>query len=361
MTTVSAAREDGSAEPSSETRSLEADRPEAAAGTQAAGVDGAPDSRSAKQPEASDMAESAEFEAAAALPQVLKIVGSVVAPSTLLTALLFYFGLVYAIGFFRYFGVNFTVLNLPFQDYLILSVGGSLIPLIYVTAAALLALWLYQLPLKALSAGSRRIVLRVLMPSAAIAGVVLVSLAMINATFQIAVFPATWWEARGLSLSIGVLLLAYAARLRRMLTAGRRPGQVLRRVPEAVVVAKWGTVFILVSVGLFWAVGSYATGAGEWHAHSLEAELPYSPDVLVYSEKGQGLQGPGVREVTCQNPNAAYRFRYDGLKLVPQSGNQYLFLPAGWTRAHGAAILIPRSDAIRLEFSQPGQVPTATC
>lgn len=361
MTIVSAAREDGLAEPSSEERSLEADRPQAATGAQATGVDDATSSRSRTQSETNGVAEPAEFEAATALPQVLKLVGSVVAPSSLLTALLFYFGLVYAIGFFRYFGVNFTVLNLPVQDYLILSVGGALIPLIYLTGAALLALWLYQLPLKKLSAGYRRIVLRVLMPSAAIAGVVLVSLAMINATFEAAVFPATWWEARGLSLSIGVLLLAYVARLRRMLMAAGRPGQLPRHVPESVVVAKWGTVFILVSVGLFWAVGSYATGAGEWHAASLEADLPYSPDVMVYSEKGQSLQGPGVREITCQNPNAAYQFRYDGLKLVPQSGNQYLFLPAGWTHAQGSAILLPRSEAIRLEFSQPGQIPTPTC
>lgn len=49
----------------------------------------------------------------------------------------------------------------------------------------------------------------------------------------------------------------------------------------------------------------------------------------LYSEKSLNLQAPGVREIDGHSPDAAYRFRYEGLKLVPQSGNQYLFLPAG--------------------------------
>jgi hypothetical protein len=234
-------------------------------------------------------------------------------------------------------------------------------PLIYAAGATLVGIWLYQLPLRIQSDRIRRTVLQILMPSTAIAGLVLVGLAMATAIFGIPVFPATFWEAQGLSLSIGVLLLTYAARLRWILAPQRRSGQLPRRTPDAVVVAKWGAVFILVSVGLFWAVGSYAIGVGQGRAQALAANLASSPDVVVYSEKSQNLHVPGVREVICQNPDAGYRFRYEGLKLVPQSGNLYLFLPAGWTRIDGVAILLPRTEALRLEFSQPGQVRNVTC
>src|SRR5918911_1335418 len=44
-----------------------------------------------------------------ALVLALKIAGSIVAPTTLLTALLFYFGLLHAYWFCQYFGVNYTV------------------------------------------------------------------------------------------------------------------------------------------------------------------------------------------------------------------------------------------------------------
>jgi hypothetical protein len=85
------------------------------------------------------------------------------------------------------------------------------------------------------------------------------------------------------------------------------------------------------------------------------------PDVTVYSEKGLGLSAPGVREVTCQGTEAAYGFRYDGLKLVLESGNQYFFLPEDWNAAGGIAFVVPRNDAVRLEYSVPGQERGGTC
>jgi hypothetical protein len=351
MTTVTGAREDGSTEPSSDTESPVASPPGLSAQTQVPGVDDVPTTQVPERPGAGS-AESDVLEPGA-LPQVLKIVGSIVAPTTLLTALMYYFGRLQAAGFYWYLGAPVSVLDLTVQDYLNNSADGLIPPLIVAAGTALLALWVHQLLLAALSVGTRRIVLRVLMPVAAVAGLVLLSLA-------IPTFPS-FPEARGLSLSIGVLLLFYATRLLRLLSAERRPEQVSRRAPTTAIVAEWGAVFILVSVGLFWAVGSYAIGAGIERAYQLETSLPSRSDVVVYSEKRLSLQAGGVREVTCQYPDAAYGFRYEGLKLVLQSGNQYLFLPAGWTRADGAAMLIPRSDALRLEFSAPGQVGRASC
>ncbi|MGH8375792.1 MAG: hypothetical protein ACRER6_11120, partial [Pseudomonas sp.] len=323
------------------------------------GVDDSSDSRGVEQPAANGAAESAVFEAAAALPQVLKIVGSFVAPTTLLTALLFYFGWLYAIGFYRYFGVNWTVLDLPVQDYLILSADGLIVPLIITTGAALLALWAHQLRPETLAPGDRRIMIRVLLPFTAIAALSMVGVVIADGVGG-PLFPA-FLEARGLSLSIGVLLLAYAARLRRLHIAQQQPARPPRLRPAEMVVAEWGALFILVSVGLFWAVGSYALVVGEGRAGQIANSMPWIADAVVYSEKSLSLQAPGVREVACQNPDAAYRFRYEGLKLVPQSGDHYLFLPAGWTPANGAAIVLPRSETLRLEFSAAGQVRSATC
>src|SRR4029077_18370841 len=44
-------------------------------------------------------------------PQLVKILGAIVAPTTLLTALLYYFGWSHAYWFCDYFGVNSTVLG----------------------------------------------------------------------------------------------------------------------------------------------------------------------------------------------------------------------------------------------------------
>jgi hypothetical protein len=41
-----------------------------------------------------------------------------------------------------------------------------------------------------------------------------------------------------------------------------------------------------------------------------------------------------------------------------ESGGQYLFVPSAWTPGQGVAILIPRSDSLRLEFFPAGAQPS---
>jgi hypothetical protein len=102
-----------------------------------------------------DPVESAPLGASAALSQLLTIVGTVVAHTTLLTALLFYFGRLHVTGFFRYLGVNFTVMGLTFEDYMIRSADGLFMPLTVAAASALLALWMHRLLLGVLPLRSR--------------------------------------------------------------------------------------------------------------------------------------------------------------------------------------------------------------
>jgi hypothetical protein len=118
-------------------------------------------------------------------------------------------------------------------------------------------------------------------------------------------------------------------------------------------VAEWAAVFVLVGLSLFWAASDYSAAVGRSRARQFVAELPTYPDAVVYSNRSLSLHAPGVRELRCRDPEAAYRFRYDGLKLMLQAGDQYLFLPAAWSPRNGVAILVPRSDSLRLEFLPP--------
>jgi hypothetical protein len=127
------------------------------------------------------------------------------------------------------------------------------------------------------------------------------------------------------------------------------------------VVAEWGLASLLVVIGLFWAVGSYAIEVGRGRAQETQAQLPTTADAVLYTERSLRLAVAGVTELGCDDPDAAFRFRYDGLKLVLQSGGQYLLLPAGWTRENGTAVLIPRGDGVRLEFAPPGQLRQPVC
>ena len=294
-------------------------------------------------------------------PQLIKILGAIVAPTTLLTALLYYFGWSHAYWFCDYFGVNSTVLGFTSTDYVMRSVDALFVPLTVAASAALLAVWGHTVLRGRLAAGARPRALRVLVPAAVVLGGLLVLGGFAS------VFTTTLLSehlvAAPLSLGFGVLLLVYALHLQRLVTD--RPQAAGTGRPQAAgagrgwaAAAEWAVVFVLVGLSLFWAATDYSAAVGRSRAGDFVAGLPGYPNVVIYSARSLSLHAPGVTQVRCQDPEAAYRYRYDGLKLVLQSGDEYLFLPARWTTASGVAILIPKSDSLRLEFfpawSRPG-------
>jgi hypothetical protein len=314
-----------------------------------------------KQREGTQAGADVSFEAADAVPRALQIVGSIVAPTTLVTALFLYFGLLYAVAYFRYFGVNYTVLELPNRGFLILSASAATLPLALLAAAALLSLWLYQVPYEKASGTAHRLLHFGLLPAVAAVGVGLLALVVTDALFATRLFPTGFWEARGLSLSVGVVLLAYAGRLRRMLGPPKSAGRTRPHAPVVLTVGKWVCLSLLFGVGLFWAVGSYALRMGTEGAEGHVAGLRCAPDVVLYSEKSLNLQYAGVREEAVVGSDGASGYRYPGLKLVPQEGTQYLLLPADWAQNARPAILLPRSDALRLEFVTVPSGAPGTC
>jgi hypothetical protein len=304
--------------------------------------DGKPGPAADARPPAPAVPDDDGLDASEALPRLVRIAGEVVAPATLLTALLFQFGRLHSAGYFRHFGVNFTVLDLTTTDFLIVGADGLFIPAAGACVLALVLLWLHRLVLGRVRAGTWRRVVRALAPAAGALGAVLVSLALLDLLTPVRLFWGNS-EAGGLSLAIGVLLLVYALRLVRL-------AHGVQRRSEQAELAEWGAAFLLVSVGLYWAVGVYAQGVGKGRALQLQAALPVQPVAVLYSEQSLSVTAEGITEVRCADPDAAYRFRYDGMRLVRQAGDQYLLVAATWTRDTGTAVLIPRGSGVRLEF-----------
>ncbi|SDH05297.1 hypothetical protein [Pseudonocardia oroxyli] len=283
-----------------------------------------------------------EPEQPALATRVLRLVGSVVAPATVLTALLLYFGRLHAQGLADYFGLQYSVLDLTTQDFVVRSADGLILPAALTACAVLLALWAHWVLTRALPPPARQRALRVVIPVAAVLGCGLVTLALVDAFTPGELFDPVG-ELRGLCLAIGAPLLVYAVRLARTAGTGRSSG--------GTALAEWTAAFALVSVGLFWAAGTYAVGVGTGRARQIADLLGSMPDVTVFSEKDLNLDGqPGVSVQRCPAPERAYGYRYSGLRLVLQSGSQYLLLPVGWSVERGAAILLPRQGGVRLEF-----------
>ncbi|MET9213052.1 MULTISPECIES: hypothetical protein [unclassified Nocardia] len=273
------------------------------------------------------------------------------APTTLVTALLFFFGWSHAYWFFDYFGVNSTTIGLTTQDYLMRSQDSLFIPL--AAGACLFLVYLLgrrvfqEFVVPRMSAAQRRLlVLATLVVGSVLVVAGLVSIVVSSPLRSIVGAP-------GLCLVGGVVLVVAAVRVRRNDQGGGEPAA------DVLTAGEWGAVFVLVGVGLFWAVADYSAAVGTGRAIEQVEQFAHQPSVSVYADKRLGLAAPGVTELTCPASDAAYPFRYDGLKLVLQSGNQYLLLPESWNRDGGVAFLLPRSDANRIDFFPPGAVPPA--
>jgi hypothetical protein len=282
------------------------------------------------------------------LPQLVRLLGTVVGPTTLVTALMFYFGQSHAYYFYDYFGVNSTLLDLTTRDYVQRAVDGLFVPLLVGASVGLLALWAHSLLRTRLAELPRRRVVGLIAGMAAV-GLVLAVGGFWSAFAVTVLRPQMYGTAAPLSLAFGVLLLVYAVHLWRSVGAGR-PATGPAARPALGRVAEWAAVFVLVGLSLFWAANNYSVAVGRQQAHRMVLQLPREPSVVLFSERSLSLAAPGVREVRCKDPEAGYRFRYDGLKLLPQSGDQYVLLPERWSRADGVAILIPRNDSLRMEL-----------
>ncbi|GAA3447058.1 hypothetical protein [Planomonospora venezuelensis] len=288
----------------------------------------------------------------AGLGTLARLLGAVVAPTSLLTALLYFFGWNHTHWLFHEFGVNATVLGFSATDYLVSSQNVLFVPLTVAALAGLAALWAHAALRARITDGTGPRLLRYAVPAMLLVGLVLM-LAGIASIFTATVLER-YLAVPPLCLALGVLLLAYARRLRSDPAAGR---------PGVAAVTEWAIVFLLVAISLFWAVGDYAAAAGRTRAHRLAARLDQQPSAVLYSESSLSLAIPGVRETPCRDGKAAYRFRYDGLKLIVQSADQYVFLPETWNFTDGVAVLLPRSPKLRLEFLRAGRpAPAApTC
>ncbi|WET82269.1 hypothetical protein P3102_14215 [Amycolatopsis sp. QT-25] len=288
-------------------------------------------------------------EPAAGPSRALRLIGTALANTTLLTALLYYFGLVYTQTYFIYFRVHYTLLGQPPDEIFGRGVDGMLLPLTGAAGAVLLFLILTRFLKIRLGEDSWNRLLRSCTPVAGVLG-----LALLVSSTAIALDPEPLRDrpgAPGLGFAIGVLMVLFAWRH----WTSRSTGSGRSSVAELV------TGYVLVSIGLFWSVGDYSGAVGTSRAYEAAGVIPTRPAATLYSAESLNLTANGVVQVKCADAGAAYKYRYTGLKLLLQSGGQHVFLPANWRASTGVAFVIPKTDKLRLEFGPPRSVPPPAC
>lgn len=117
--------------------------------------------------------------------------------------------------------------------------------------------------------------------------------------------------------------------------------------------ARRGLLVALALGAVFWVTTTVAEQRGVAAANAIEVSLPIRPQAIVYSRARLQITGPGVTLSRLDASDAAFAYRYSGLRTLVHAGGRWYLLPAGWTRDNGAtAIVLPDSETgIRVDLS----------
>lgn len=284
---------------------------------------------------------------AARVRDALETVGLVVAPTTMLTALLYYFGWVRTGALFGYFGIDQSTLQLSTADYLLRSVEVAFRPL----AALLIVLagwtWLHAAFEREAVAGKRsqaRHLARAALPWCATA---LISMPVVD--LLVVPLPFLPPLAAAVLLGVGALLADLALQL-----SPHRRGQPNGR-PDHSRRQNWAARLMLattVFLALFWSTAVYAGASGRALAQNIAARPASRPGVILYCRLRPQITGHGVTITPLTGPDTQYRYRYDGLVLLFHDGTTWLLLPVAW--AHDDPVIrLPDDPSCRLDFRPP--------
>jgi hypothetical protein len=300
-----------------------------------------------RRPEPSDNGDGKK--AGSGASQAVKVIASVAANLALFTALLYFFGFLYTQTFFSYFRVHYTMLGQTTDEILARGAIGLHLPIGAAAGAGLALFGIVRLARFLLPERIWATLLRIGTPVAMIVGLALIGVA-VPVVLDPGLLRDYYPGLPGLALAVGVVLVVVG--WRRLVPGKHNP---------AFLVAEWITTYLLVAFGLFWAVSNYSAQVGVREAFNTASGIPALPAVTLYSARSLNLEADGVQQVVCGQADAAYKYRYSGLKLLLQSGGQYVFVPANWQASSGVSFVVPRSDSLRVEFAPARTSPSGTC
>jgi hypothetical protein len=271
------------------------------------------------------------------LGSVLQLVTAIGSPIALGTALLFYFGWQRSQAEADALGFSVDVLGMAPQDFMLRSIPVLFFPMALLLLASLAAVWTHARLLRQLQRDRGR-----------------------ERVLHVADVLRWSWL---LLLLVGVALLAAAPSLGRLLlptfitlgVLGTIYGTILRQRatqdPTRTRLAVTLLVAALVALLLFWQTERLARVAGEALAEEIGANVHALTAVTIYSPKKLQL-GPDITETRFAEPDSAYRYRYDGLRLLDHASGKYFLLPDQWTRERPRLIVIRDDSTVRMEFTR---------
>lgn len=269
--------------------------------------------------------------------EVVKDVLTVLAPVTLISGLLYYFGFVRERAFWSYFGVDLDSVGFATQDYLVRSPGTFFLPVARLLGIVVFGILIHHVILIALPRIGGRYVERAIVV-AAFVSLACLSFGLLSVTQVL--LPLPLWGP--MLIVLGAVLLEYSA----VVASSQIPSHPISRQISGRSGARIrrSAVLSLILVGLFAATAQLAHDQGRETAESAARALRDGNRIVVYSRFRLQLSGSLVKEVPLNRDDAAFAYRYDGLRLLSHSGGHWIVVPSGWTPESGDKVVMLRDS-----------------
>jgi hypothetical protein len=282
---------------------------------------------------------------------------SIVAPVTVISALLFYFGYVSSSAQYEYFGIDVDTIGLSTQEYVMRSPQSLLFPLLALVVIGL-ALVVAHLWITARIQGAEPdtvlpIARRTLAAGLAVftAGMVLVGLYPVLGEWPYykLVTPVV--------VAIGAGVVAYTWRLVDRLSAVEHRAKPLAGSPT---LRRMGLVLLcfLVVATVFWSTATIAQWTGRGLARSTARHLDDLPTVILDTKERLFLFDPGVKETTLKptTEGQTFHYRYRNLHLLIHGKDRMFLVPPSWS-ASDTVLVVPLDDSVRVRFQFQNDPP----
>ena len=280
---------------------------------------------------------------------------TIVAPATVLSGLLFYFGYVSARTQYAYFGVDVDAIGLSTRDYVMRSPQPLLFPLLVLTLLAVGALRLHVAlsrrvadavagdPDPARVAKYDRLAHRALLVGWALVGL---GVALVLGYALVREWAA-YHLVIPLVLTLGAVLVWYATRTRRALHPSAAPPDTSALVQRRVA---GGLLFVFIVANLFWATATLAQWTGRGVARYDAAHLDRLPSVILDTKERLYLRDPSIEETALPaQEGQGFRYRYRHLRLLIH-GQDRMFLVADHWTASNTTLVVPLDSSVRVQF-----------
>jgi hypothetical protein len=292
-------------------------------------------------------------------------VANIVAPTTLLGAMLFYFGYVSSQAEYAYFGLDVGTIGLSTQEYIMRSPQPLLVPLLMLPLAGT-ALLLADAAVRrriapagidtADQAKAAKAFKRISRGSAV--GALAALFAGIVLLFIYSHIRD--WPFYGLVtpivLASGAGLAAYSSHLRRTtkIAAHRTraadaelsPMDRLRSLPPAAAML----IYAVIIASIFWATATIAQWSGLGLAQSQAQHLDRLPSVILDTRERLYLRDPGIEETVLRASQwQTFHYRYRHLRLLIQGNDRMFLVPDFWS-ASDSTLIVPMDGSVRVQF-----------